>query len=173
MESGYIVDGIRILLGVILLVAGRNVFWLFIAAIGFLFGLEIAQLWLLDQPTWMTVVIAAIFGLGGALLAIVFQRLAFVLAGFFAGCMLIIVGAETLSLAQMPAALPFIAGILGAVLAALLTDWAIIVLSAAVGAAVIASTLALQPMSTSVIFLALTAIGVLTQRRLLTRQRNP
>jgi len=45
----------------------------------------------------------------------------------------------------MPAATPYIAGLIGALLAALLTDWTLIVLSALAGAAAIVSVFVLQP----------------------------
>lgn len=173
MESSTILDGIRLLLGLGLVVAGRNIFWLVIATMGFLFGLEVAQLLLPDQSIWLTLVIGVILGLGGAVLAIIFERLAFILAGFFAGFLLVIICAANTGMGQMPAVLPYLAGGLGALLAGLLTDWAIIVLSAAVGAAVLVSVLGFQPVISSVIFLVLTVIGVAVQRQLLVRQRTP
>ncbi len=144
MESISIDDAVRVLLGFTVLLAGRNIFWLFIAAIGFLFGTELAQSLLTDRPMWMTLVAGIGMGLVGAVLAIVYERVAFGLAGFYAAVFLVIAYADKLGFADMPAVTPYVAGIIGALLAVLLTDWTIIVLSALTGAAVIVSVFVLR-----------------------------
>jgi len=103
-------------------------------------SIEIAQGLFLEQPMWMILLAGVGMGLVGAVIAIVYQRLAFVLAGFYAGLFLTIILAGELGLAAMSAVTPFIIGVLGAVLALLMTDWAIILLSSLAGAALIVTT---------------------------------
>jgi hypothetical protein len=171
MESISIDNAVRVLLGCTVLLAGRNIFWLFIAVIGFLAGTELAQGWLADAPMWLALVAGIVLGLAGALVAIVYERVAFALAGFYAAAFLVIMYADKSGLANMPAATPYIAGAFGALLAALLTDWGIIVLSALAGAAAIVSEFALQPLIEAVCFLALAVVGMLVQRSMLVRRR--
>jgi hypothetical protein len=174
MEAITIDVAINLLLGVTVLLAGRNIFWLFIAIIGFMFGIEIAQGLFFEQPMWMSLLTGVGMGLVGAVVAIVYQRLAFVLAGFYAGVFLTLVIAGELGLVAMPGATPFIVGVLGAVLALLMTDWAIILLSSLAGAAFIVTSLStLQSGIAIASFLVLTVVGMFVQWNMLTRQRRP
>ncbi len=172
MDSISIDNAVRVLLGFTVLLAGRNIFWLFIAVIGFLLGTELAHAWLAAQPVWFVLVAGIVAGLAGAVLAIVYERVAFALAGFYAAAFLVMTYADKPGFASMPAATPYIAGVFGALLAALLTDWTIIVLSALAGAAAIVSVLALQPAVEAVSFLALALAGVLVQWNMLARRRS-
>jgi hypothetical protein len=63
-------------------------------------------------------------------------------------------------------------GLVGAVLVALLTDWAIIFLSALAGAATILSVFALQPVVEAFCWLVLVTIGVVVQRTVLVQRRK-
>jgi hypothetical protein len=173
MDPISIDNTVRVLLGCTVLLAGRNIFWLFIAVIGFLLGIELAHVWLADQPMWMALAAGIVLGLAGAVLAVVYERVAFALAGFYAVVFLVITYADKLGFATVPAFMPYVAGALGALLAALLTDWTIIVLSALAGAAAVVSVFPLQPLIEAVSFLALAVVGILVQRSMLTRRRRP
>jgi hypothetical protein len=173
MEPISIDGAIRLLLGFTVLLAGRNVFWLFIAVIGFMLGIEIAQGLFFERPMWLILLAGVGMGLVGAVVAIVYQRIAFALAGFYAGVFLTLVLAGDLGLVAMPAATPFIVGVLGAVLALLMTDWVIILLSSLAGAALIVTTLStLQSGIAIASFLALAVVGMFVQWNMLTRQRR-
>jgi Domain of unknown function (DUF4203) len=164
---------LRILLGCVVLLAGRNIFWLFIALVGFLAGIALAGIWLADQPLWLTIAVAIAAGLIGAVLSMLFERVAFALAGFYATAYLATVLAATLTFDTVPVGLVFAAGLLGALLAALLMDWAIIVLSSLAGAAAIVSAVAADPAVEVVIFVVLATIGALVQRAVLARRGLP
>ena len=173
MEAISIDGAIHLLFGITVLLAGRNIFWLFIAVIGFMLGIEIAQGLFFEQPMWMSLLAGVGMGLVCAVVAIVYQRIAFALAGFYAGVFLTMVLAGELGLVAMPAVTPFIIGVLGAVLALLMTDWAIIVLSSLAGAALIITTLStLQSGIAIASFLALAVVGMFVQWNMLTRQRR-
>ena len=126
---------LRILFGFVVLLAGRNIFWLFIALVGFLVGIEFAEIWLAGQPTWLIVAVAIAAGLIGAVLSMLFERVAFALSGFYATAYLAIIFAAKFGFDIVPVSVIFAAGLLGAFLTALLMDWAIIVLSSLAGAA--------------------------------------
>jgi hypothetical protein len=76
---------IHILIGLVLLFAGRRLFWLFVAGVGFASGYHYAQqIWVIHAP--ILVLISAIaVGAVGAIIAIFFQKVAIVIAGFAAG----------------------------------------------------------------------------------------
>ena len=111
-----------LLAGIVLLVAGRRLFWLFVGLVGFF----TVYRWL--EPQWLLAVLA---GLVGIVLAIFLQRVAIAMAGFFAG------GWFAVQLLGLPMAHPrgpdllvfVIAGVIAAVLAVALFDLALVVLS--------------------------------------------
>src|SRR5204863_163981 len=76
---------ISVIVGVAILFFGRKLFWLFVAALGFAVGLEIAAYFMKEPPQWMTLVVALGCGVIGALLAILLQKIAIAIAGFIGG----------------------------------------------------------------------------------------
>src|SRR5437588_12484980 len=76
---------ISVIIGVAILLFGRKLFWLFVAALGFAVGLEIPAYFMREPPQWMTLLVALGAGVIGALLAILLQKLAIAIAGFIAG----------------------------------------------------------------------------------------
>ena len=76
---------ILILIGLAILVLGRQFFWIFVSGIGFVAGLVIAQNYLENQPIWFVFGFAALLGIIGVLLAYTLERLAAGAAGFVAG----------------------------------------------------------------------------------------
>lgn len=162
---------LRIALGAIVLLVGRNLFWLFIGIVGFFLGIDLAAVWLTDGPPWLLAVVAAVVGLIGALVAIVFERIAFAIAGFYAGAYIVVTLAASAGYSSIPVAAAIVAGVAGAVVAALLMDWVIIVLSALAGAVTIASTLPVAPIAQAAVAAVLTVIGVSVQRAWLVRDR--
>ena len=77
-----------VLMGVVVLLFGRSLYWAFIAVAGFLLGMALANLWLADKQEWVRILAAVGAGLNGALVGIMVQRLAFAIGGFFAGAYL-------------------------------------------------------------------------------------
>lgn len=161
----YLID---IAAGTALLLLGRKLFWLFIAIVGFYVGFEVARIVFADQPQWLAWLIAIGAGLIGAVLAMFFERVAFALAGFYAGGYVALVIVERLAPGSMSAVWPFfIGGLVGALCAAFIMDWAIIVLSCLVGAALIVSALGLGDLVSAVIYAGLIAAGVAVQALLM------
>jgi len=161
-----------IVLGLIMLIFGRKLFWLFVSIVGFLVGMEFIDLLLVDQSIWVKLLGGLGAGLLGALLAIFVQRVAFVLAGFFAGAYFALLLAHPLGIAGSSLILAVAGGVVGAIVAALLMDWAIIALSCLAGAAAIVSRLGLRDVNMAIVFLVLVIIGILVQAKLMEQSKE-
>ncbi|MEP6811098.1 MAG: DUF4203 domain-containing protein [Chthoniobacterales bacterium] len=163
-----------LLLAVVLLFFGQRAYWLFVGAIGFVVGLSLAVKFLPPQPEWIALVVALLAGIVGALLAVPFQRLLVALAAFLAGghFSLLLLANLGHTLTNQSAILIFIAaGIVSAILALALLDWALIILSALTGAALIAQWAGTTPAYRTIISLVLFAIGFAVQASLFSRRR--
>jgi len=161
---------INILIGLILLFAGRRLFWLFVACVGFASGYHYAQhIWAIHSPV-LVLILSIAAGAVGAIIAIFFQKVAIVVAGFAAG------GYVVLSLfnqfAELPAQmvwLPYIiGGIIGAVILFFVFDWALIFLSTLTGATLIVQMAAFKPWVEITLFLALVIVGTVFQAKTMT-----
>src|SRR5256712_13203956 len=73
------------LIGVVILLFGRKLFWLCVAAVGFAGGVEIAPHLVHEPSPLLALVIALALGLIGALLALFLQKVAIAVLGFLAG----------------------------------------------------------------------------------------
>jgi hypothetical protein len=158
--------------GIALLILGRKLFWLFTGLIGFLLGLNFAQQFFpsLSQPA--LVLIALGVGVLGAFLAVMLEKIAIGLMGFIAGGYLVYLLFPTLSiqLGNLIWLFVILGGILGAVLASSMFDWALILLSSAVGASVIATHLTIPRPFPTVIAIALFIVGLVIQGGIKSRE---
>src|SRR5262245_8996396 len=162
----------NIVAGAVLLVLGRKIFWLFVAIVGFYVGFEFARAVAAEQPAWLLWTIAIGAGLIGAVLAMFLQRVGFALGGFYAGGYIAFLAVERFAPGTIGVAAFIVGGVIGAVLAALLMDWAIVVLSCLVGAALVVPALALSPLASALVYAALVAVGIVVQAQLM-RGRAP
>jgi len=162
----------RILAGGLLLVLGRKLFWLFVAIVGFATGLSVAARFFQDQPEWLQLVIGIAFGLVGALLAYFFQEIAIAVAGFLAGGYIALSLAASVAGRSAPTGdtftwiLFFVGGVIGAILAFMLFDWALIILSSFTGALLITEALKLANPLGWLVGLGLFIVGLVIQSRL-------
>src|SRR5437867_756096 len=76
---------ISLIVGFALLVAGRKIFWLAVAAIGFTAGMKLTPIFVEAQSPSTLILIALGIGLISALVAIVLQKVAVGLSGFISG----------------------------------------------------------------------------------------
>ncbi|MBW1782009.1 MAG: DUF4203 domain-containing protein [Deltaproteobacteria bacterium] len=165
---------IHVVVGIAALIFGRRLFWLFVGAIGFVVGMNVASQLVSGMPEWLILVIALIGGLLGALLAIFFQRVAIVAAGFAAGGYLIL---QLLNISGWQATrlpwLPFLIGALaGAILLYFLFDWTLIFLSSVTGASLITQAFPLSPPLAGLLLLALFIFGFVTQAKMMKRKKT-
>ncbi len=162
-----------IILGGLLLAFGRALFWLFVAISGFVAGIFLAERFLGGQSQAVTLVIGAVAGLLGAVLAIFLQKLAVGIAGFFAGGYIAADIAGMLGWAnpQFTWVLFAAGGIVGALLVVGLFDWALILLSSLMGASLI--TQGIHPAASIAVLLdlGLFVFGIILQAGLRRRAR--
>src|SRR5205823_5345495 len=153
------------LIGVVILLFGRKLFWLCVAAVGFAAGVEIAPHLVHEPSTLLALTIALVLGFIGALLALFLQKIAIAVAGFLAGGKLAVaIAAAFFAQHAHYFGITFlIGGIIGALLLLALFDWALIVLSSVVGAHLIQSALALPPSGSTILFVGLAVIGMIVQ----------
>jgi hypothetical protein len=165
---------ISVIVGTAILLFGRKLFWLFVAALGFAVGVEIATYFMHDPPVWMTLMIALGLGILGALLAILLQKLAIAVAGFVAGGRLAsaLLAAFFVDYSHYRGITFVIGGILGALLLLALFDWVLILLSSVEGAQLIGTGIVLPPSGAVILFCALVVIGVVVQGSMLRGSRR-
>jgi hypothetical protein len=149
-------------------------FWLFIAALGFVLGIDFVTHYIPESGELTVLLVAVMAGILGAVFAYFFYRVAIAAAGFVAGGR---IGVELIA-ALSPASpqalwLAFIvAGVLGAMLLLLVFDWGLIVISSLLGASVIAQQLSGRPSTSGILFIALVIGGIAIQAAMM-RRRSP
>jgi hypothetical protein len=161
------------LVGVIILLFGRRIFWLCVAAVGFAAGVELAP-HLVHQPSpLLALTFALVLGFVGALLALFLQKIAIGIVGFVSGGKLALAVAAAFlgNSAQFDWLTFVIGGVIGAVLLLMLFDWALIFMSSIVGAYLVLGLMKLPPTGTTILFLVLAIVGVLVQAGALRRSR--
>ncbi len=162
-------------IGVVVLLFGRRLFWLCVAAIGFAAGIEIAP-HLANQPTpLLSLSFALVFGLVGALLALFLQKLAIGIAGFLAGGRLAIALVATffVQYATHDWLVFIIGGLVGAVLLLAVFDWALILISSLIGAHLITRLITLPPTGLTLVFGGLVLCGIVIQATAFRRRAVP
>lgn len=155
-----------ILIGLLLLVWGRRLYWLALGTVGFLLGswLAVDVLTLGDRQVELG--LGLVFGILGAVAVVLVQKIAIRIAGLILG------GGAALWLAEPHQAqlevwfwpLVIVGAVIGLILAAALFRWALILISSLAGASLISGLFAASPHQIW-IFLALFVIGVLLQSR--------
>src|SRR5215471_12431009 len=155
------------LIGAAVLLFGRKLFWLCVAAVGFAAGVEIAPHLVHEPSPLLALTVALVLGVIGALLAFFLQKIAIAILGFLAGGKLAgaIASAFLVHYAQHSAVIFVIGGIIGAILLLVLFDWALIVVSSLIGAHLIVfqGAITLPPTGSTLVFVGLAIIGIIVQ----------
>ena len=161
---------IDILAGLVLLFAGRRLFWLFVACIGFASGYHYAQQILSVHSPALILILSIAVGALGAVIAIFFQKAAIVIAGFAAGGYIGLNLIDQFSrLSTQMIWLPYIiGGIIGALILYFIFDWALIFLSTLTGAILIVQAVSFSPSVEIVLFIFLILVGAAIQAKSLT-----
>jgi len=159
---------IKIAVGIILLCMGRRLFWLFVGAVGFVIASEMVATMLAHEPQTIRLVIAALVGLVGALVAIYVQKLAVTLAGFLAGgyFFMTLLDAWALQSPERSWIAFAVGGIIGAILMMAVFDWTLMIFSSITGAHLIIHSFHMDHTMAAVLFVILCIFGVLFQSRL-------
>jgi hypothetical protein len=156
---------LSMILGILLLFFGRRLFWLFVGVAGFIAGLTLVPQFISGQSEMTILLIAIIAGVIGAVLAIMLEGLAILIAGFLAGgyLMTTLLVSLHVSVSTQPSITYIIGGIIGLLLVAVLFDWAIIILSALLGAEILMPLLHLSGSVHWLVFLGLVVVGMAVQ----------
>jgi hypothetical protein len=174
---------VNLFVGLATLLFGRQLFWLFVAAAGFVLGFNLAEQVLGPEDTLIALLVGVFLGVLGAALATLAQRLAIAIAGFVTGAYLLNLLAASFGLTAVsglfaPESLLYtiIGGVVGAVLISAFFDVALILLSAALGASLTlqaaASYLALGGTASLILYLALLVVGIAAQWALWSDRRG-
>jgi hypothetical protein len=164
-----VTHAVIILVGAALLLVGRQLYWLFVAGVGFTVAIDLVTRLAEIQSPLLMLVIGVAAGIAGALLAIALQRLAIAVAGFFAGgyvtlALLDLVGLQAPALGWV---LALVGAIVGVVLTLALFEWSLIILSSLAGAGVIVRAADLTTTMRLMAFVVLVMIGIAIQASLL------
>src|SRR5213596_3364602 len=164
---------LSILIGVVILLFGRKLFWLCVAAIGFAAGVELAPHLVQDPSALLSLTISLLLGIIGALLALFLQKIAIAVLGFLAGGKLAgaIAAAFFVHYAQYSTIVLVVGGRVGAILLLVLFDWALIVVSSLMGAHLIQSAIVLPASGSTILFVGLAIIGIMIQVASLRRRQ--
>jgi len=156
---------LRLLFGISLLTLGRKLYWIFVGVIGFETGARLAAQFLHGAPELVTLGVALLVGVLGAVVAIFLRNLAIGFTGFLAGGYFLAFLTEVLL--PGPNVLGLVAFLIGCIIGAALLyalfDYALIGLSSVAGTTMIAQMLALGPMLSIVVALVLFVLGVVIQ----------
>jgi len=163
---------LQVTAGLALLILGRRLFWLALAALGFVAGMTYAADFLPGQSEGTALLIGLAAGVIGALLATFMQKIAIGAAGFLAGGYLVLglfrlIGAEPSTLAFV------IGGVVGLVLIYPLFDWGLIILSSLAGALMLVQTLEATQAVSAIVFAVAFVFGLIIQSSLHRRRPKP
>jgi len=162
------IPGVYAVLGFLLLVTGRKLYWLFVGVVGFVLGVYLASITFTAESDIVLIVIALIGGIISMILAFYAQRLAIAIAGFFAGGLIlqnISIMVSNFNLGMPDWLLFLLGGIVGIVLILVLFDWALVILSASLGAYLLVALFKMDSFMSLIAFTFLFLVGVFVQSR--------
>ena len=127
--------------------------------------MQIAPLLVNEPASLPGLLIALIFGVLGALLALFLQKVAIAVLGFLAGGKLVtaIAASFFVHYAQYSTIIFVIGGVVGAILLLAVFGWALIVVSSFIGAYLIQSAIVLPPTGSTLVFIGLAILGIFVQ----------
>ncbi|MBU1340785.1 MAG: TMEM198/TM7SF3 family protein, partial [Proteobacteria bacterium] len=136
---------LNLMTGVLLLLAGRRLFWVSVACVGFIVAYRFTVETGVPGPAWITWAAPLGIGLIGAIVALVYQKVAVILIGFMIGGLVVtdlfqLLGVHGGNLSWL---VLLAGGLAGAIAMLFVFDWALIVLSSLAGAFVITPSMGL------------------------------
>lgn len=162
---------VRGVIGGILLFLGHELNFLFAGAMASLLGFRLTPLLPPQWPGWADY--AFIIGLGviAAVVVLLNERAGYFVSGFLAGGLMLVeyYAPESLTVPWLPF---LIGGIIGSLIIGVFTDWALILVTAAIGSAYLLNLFVLDPMLEILIGAGLFIVGALTQVIIMQSQRH-
>ncbi len=162
---------IRGVIGGILLFLGHELNFLFAGAMAALLGFRLTPLLPAQWPAWADYAFIIALGVIAAVVVLLNERAGYFISGFLAGGLLLVEywAPDTLTVPWLPFV---IGGIIGALIIGIFTDWALILVTAAIGAAYLLNLFVLDPMLEILIGAGLFIVGVLTQVLIMQSQKQ-
>lgn len=152
-----------VMIGLALLLIGRQLFWLAVAGLVFILGLNYASQ-IIQGSTETILLISLGIAAISAVLAFTLQRAAASFLGFLAGWYLTISLINYLDLnIEFAILLAFIGGLVGIGLVSVTYDWSLIFLSSLSGASLITQSIQYNPQVKIGIFIVLIVLGISIQ----------
>jgi hypothetical protein len=162
---------IRGVIAGILLFLGRELNFLFAAAMAAFIGLRLTPLLPAQWPGWTDYAFMGVLALVAALITLRNERVGYYLSGFLAGGYFLIEYYEP-GVLTFPL-LPFIVGaVIGSLIIGLFTEWALMIVSCLLGAYYVTNLFTLSPTAEILVGSGLFLIGALTQVILMRMQKN-
>ncbi len=162
---------IRGVIAGVLLFLGRELNFLFAAAMAALIGLRLTPLLPPQWPGWTDYAFMGVLAIIAAAITILNERVGYFLSGFLAGGYFLIEYYEP-GVLTFPL-LPFIVGaVIGSIIIGIFTEWALMVVSCLIGAYYVTNLFTLSPTAEILVGSGLFIIGALTQVILMRMQKN-
>ncbi len=164
---------INAFIGFAILILGRQLFWVSIAGLGFVLGMNYAMQYFQGSPEIILLVSLAA-GIVGAILGYALQRAAAGLVGFLAGWYLAstLIGILKVNIGEYTFILTILGGIIGFGLISLLFDWSLILLSTLAGSTIITQSLQFNSQIRTAVFIILFLLGFIIQVILYINEKN-
>ena len=162
---------VRGIIGGILLFLGRELNFIFAGAMAGLLAYRLTPLLPPTWPVWSDAAFMIALGLIAAILVLIHERAGYFLSGFLAGGFFL-VEYYAPNVLTVPL-LPFIVGgVIGSLVLGLLTEWALILVSAAIGASYLLNLFVLDPTAEILVGAGLFIVGALTQVIIMQSQKQ-
>ena len=162
---------IRGVIAGILLFLGRELNFLFAAAMAGLIGLRLTPLLPPQWPGWTDYAFIGALALIAAAITLINERVGYFLSGLLAGGYFLVEYYEP-GVLTFPL-LPFIVGaMIGSIILGIFTEWALMVVSSLIGAYYVTNLFTLSPTAEILVGSGLFIIGALTQVILMRMQKN-
>ncbi len=153
-----------ILAGLLLLLAGKKLFWISVGIMGFLAGMELAAQYAAPNSPGIMVLYAILFGIFGALLAIAFQWIVILWLGFLGGgYVLMNIFPGTSNQVSTSWALYIVGGLIGVIIMLISFDWALIGITSLLGTILIVQHLSVPESTRNPIFIGCFIGGIVVQ----------
>ena len=162
---------VRGIIGGILLFLGRELNFIFAGAMAGLLAYRLTPLLPPTWPAWSDAAFMIALGLIAAILVLIHERAGYFLSGFLAGGFFLVeyYAPNVLTVPLMPF---IVGGVLGSLVLGLLTEWALILVSAAIGASYLLNLFVLNPTAEILVGAGLFIVGALTQVIIMQSQKQ-
>ena len=162
---------VRGVIGAVLLFLGRELNFIFAGAMAALIGFRLTPLLPPQWPWWSDTAFMITLALIAAIVVLLNERVGYFVSGFLAGGFLLVeyYAPNVLSVPWLPFV---IGGVIGSLILGLLTEWALILVSAAIGASYILNLFVLNPTAEVLVGAGLFIIGALTQVIIMQAQKQ-